>query len=283
VSSPSIRWHTAACERSWCGELSAQNASCAAAARATAPGGALTGRLTGAPIRSASSAARTPRQRRDMRALGQRAADPHRRGSRPRPWRKCGAAAIPNCFRLGHRVSLYLKIFIVYLPLSVVSRAYQGVGGRSILFNAGNRSAAERRGSHVIAKINAWVTRIGAPCEIDTEREWFVHVLHCNGKILKWCDRTYSNIKTKCAHVEIEVPPGCYLVVATWSPGAGTNLGKPFDPYVGRARQLRRPCLRDAVSADIPFLRSLVPDRSERAYSTECAAQGGGSSCQGRR
>jgi hypothetical protein len=75
------------------------------------------------------------------------------------------------------------------------------------------------------AKINAWVTRVGAPCEIDTEREWYVHVLHCNGKPLKWCNREFTNIKTKCAHVEIEVPPGCYLVCATWSPGAGQNLG----------------------------------------------------------
>ena len=74
------------------------------------------------------------------------------------------------------------------------------------------------------ATLNVWVTGVGEPCKIDDQRQWYVHVLHCDGTILDWCGRHYQNIPTKCGHVEIEVPPGTYLVVATWSPGApGTS------------------------------------------------------------
>jgi hypothetical protein len=37
---------------------------------------------------------------------------------------------------------------------------------------------------------------------------------------------SFINIPTKCAHVEIEVPPGCYIVAATLSPGA-PSTGTP--------------------------------------------------------
>ena len=73
------------------------------------------------------------------------------------------------------------------------------------------------------ATLNVWVTEVGEPCKIDMEHQWFVHVLHCDGTALNWCDREYINILTKCGHVEIEVPPGQYMVVATWSPGQPKN------------------------------------------------------------
>lgn len=80
------------------------------------------------------------------------------------------------------------------------------------------------------AKLNVWVTAVGDPCKIDMEHQWFVHVLHCNGKLLSWCDKVYTNLKTKCGHLELEIPPGCYMVCATWSPAQGgqvspTSLG----------------------------------------------------------
>lgn len=73
------------------------------------------------------------------------------------------------------------------------------------------------------ARLNVWVTQVGKPCRIDSERTWFVHILHCNGEILEWCDRRFVNLQTKCGHLDVEVPPGCYTVVATWSPSHDPN------------------------------------------------------------
>lgn len=71
---------------------------------------------------------------------------------------------------------------------------------------------------------------MGDPCKIDMQHQWYVHVLHCDGTILDWCDKRYTNLKTKCGHLDIKIPPGCYMVVATWSPardvgGPPTSLG----------------------------------------------------------
>jgi hypothetical protein len=75
------------------------------------------------------------------------------------------------------------------------------------------------------AKLNIWVTEVGDPCKIDLEHKWFVHILQCDGSFLVWCRDgkpvPYTNILTECGHVEVEVPPGCYLVMATWSLSAG--------------------------------------------------------------
>ena len=65
------------------------------------------------------------------------------------------------------------------------------------------------------AKINVWVTERGQPCKI-TSRDWRVAVAHCNGEILEWCGKKYDNIPAKCGHAEIEVPPGCYVVAASY-------------------------------------------------------------------
>ena len=76
------------------------------------------------------------------------------------------------------------------------------------------------------ARMNVWVTEIGDPCKIDLQHQWYVHVLHCDGSLLTWCREgpnplPYTNIRTHCGHAEIEVPPGEYLVMATWSPSEG--------------------------------------------------------------
>ncbi len=80
------------------------------------------------------------------------------------------------------------------------------------------------------AKLNVWVTGVGEACRIDNEHQWFVHILHCNGELLHWCDRTFTNLPTKCGHLDIEIPPGCYMVVATWSPAPG---GGQFPTFLG--------------------------------------------------
>ena len=55
------------------------------------------------------------------------------------------------------------------------------------------------------------------------EHQWYVHVLDCNGHILDWCGTKYTNIPTRCGHVDVGLPPGCYTVCATWSPGDGSG------------------------------------------------------------
>jgi hypothetical protein len=75
------------------------------------------------------------------------------------------------------------------------------------------------------ARLNVWITQVGDPCKIDLEHRWFVHVLQCDGSLLRWCregrEDDYTNIPTECGHVEFDVPPGEYLVMATWSVGSG--------------------------------------------------------------
>jgi hypothetical protein len=75
------------------------------------------------------------------------------------------------------------------------------------------------------ARLNVWVTRVGDPCRIDLEHQWFVHVLHCEGDILEWPQgHRFINLPTKSGHLEVEIPPGCYFVCATWSPARPDQL-----------------------------------------------------------
>lgn len=72
------------------------------------------------------------------------------------------------------------------------------------------------------ARLNVWITAIGDPCHIiqeNKEEQWFVHIVDCDGKVLTWCGRKYRDIETKCGHVEIEIPPGCYAVFASHTKG----------------------------------------------------------------
>ena len=82
--------------------------------------------------------------------------------------------------------------------------------------------------------VNIWITKRGDPCQIaDTEH--FVYVLQCSGKVLEWCGRRYANdpadkknpnwMKTKCGHLELELPPGCYVVGAVESSAGIPPLG----------------------------------------------------------
>lgn len=66
-----------------------------------------------------------------------------------------------------------------------------------------------------LAKLNIWITDLGTACKIS-ERTWYVNIYTCDGNILEWCGRRYAILPAKCGHLEVEIPPGCYLVNAVW-------------------------------------------------------------------
>ena len=37
-------------------------------------------------------------------------------------------------------------------------------------------------------------------------------VTYCNGNPVEWCGHTFSFEEAKCGHVELRLPPGCYIV-----------------------------------------------------------------------
>lgn len=93
------------------------------------------------------------------------------------------------------------------------------------------------------AKLNVWVTAVGEPCRIDMQHQWYVHVLHCDGELLNWCGRTYTNLPTKCGHLEIEIPPGCYMVCATWSPApVGQSSPTSLGNHISHLASIRASC-----------------------------------------
>jgi hypothetical protein len=82
-----------------------------------------------------------------------------------------------------------------------------------------------RRKNMGTANLQVWITQRGDPCRIATT-EHFVYVLECcTGKPLRWCDRVYSGLRTKCGHLELEIPPGCYIVGAVESTAGIPPLG----------------------------------------------------------
>jgi len=72
------------------------------------------------------------------------------------------------------------------------------------------------------ARLDVWVSELGDGCRIHPTRLWYVHVLQCDGSLLVHGDTTFTNQVTTNGHVALDVPPGQYLVVATWSKGNGT-------------------------------------------------------------
>jgi hypothetical protein len=96
--------------------------------------------------------------------------------------------------------------------------------------------------SDCTAKLCVWVTEFGDPCHIMQTEPFFVHVTDCEGNVLKWCDKTYSFIPTKCGTVEIEVPPGCYSVFATHTPGPKSLVRPPFGNRLTHVQVVRVNC-----------------------------------------
>jgi hypothetical protein len=81
-----------------------------------------------------------------------------------------------------------------------------------------------------MATIQIWITSEGSPCTISERDEhdntpWYVAIMHCDGRVLKWCKTDYSAMVAECGHLEVKVPPGCYIIRA----GEGLRV----DPKTG--------------------------------------------------
>jgi hypothetical protein len=98
--------------------------------------------------------------------------------------------------------------------------------------------------------LNVWISNLGEPCTITNDaasgipHAWVVAVSHCDGTVLNWSEGRYrfhhddswasiplhtppggaagwwyDSVPTLDGHVEIEVPPGCYVLrgsMHTW-------------------------------------------------------------------
>jgi len=78
-----------------------------------------------------------------------------------------------------------------------------------------------------MSTLQIWITSEGSPCTISERDEndnlpWQVAIMHCDGRVLTWCGRRYVGIPAPCGHVEVQVPPGCYIIRA----GEGMRVDK---------------------------------------------------------
>lgn len=94
------------------------------------------------------------------------------------------------------------------------------------------------------AVLNVWITSLGEPCSIASDvrlpHAWVVAISHCDGRVVDWSEGRFrfrhddpwipivlhtppggapgywfDSIPSRDGHVEIELPPGCYVVRAT--------------------------------------------------------------------
>jgi hypothetical protein len=78
-----------------------------------------------------------------------------------------------------------------------------------------------------MSTLQIWITSEGSPCTISERDDhdntpWQVAVMHCDGRVLTWCGRRYVGLVAPCGHLEIKVPPGCYIIRA----GEGMGVDK---------------------------------------------------------
>jgi hypothetical protein len=71
-----------------------------------------------------------------------------------------------------------------------------------------------------LGRLNVFVSELDHGCKVDS-RTWYVTIYGCDGRVLEWCGRRYVAIPARCGHLELQIPPGCYTIVATWSFATG--------------------------------------------------------------
>jgi hypothetical protein len=69
-----------------------------------------------------------------------------------------------------------------------------------------------------LARLNVWIRYepdITWSCKVDTSNRWWVTIKDCTGRILEAEGKLFSRVgPTEHGHIEIEVPPGCYVLSA---------------------------------------------------------------------
>jgi hypothetical protein len=100
-----------------------------------------------------------------------------------------------------------------------------------------------------IAKINIWVSDVGDPCGTfkGGSECGGMHIFDCKG-ILEWpCGRylapdgtwqpvpggKYESLPFQCGHLEVEVPPGCYWILAGYETKASYIYHLNYTTHVG--------------------------------------------------
>lgn len=84
-----------------------------------------------------------------------------------------------------------------------------------------------------LARLNVWFAALDHPFKKVAEPNvpiMKVNVYDMDGPF-RWCGKTYLGLEAKCGHIEIQLPPGCYLVAGTvnapWDyPNYDTDLVK---------------------------------------------------------
>jgi hypothetical protein len=147
------------------------------------------------------------------------------------------------------------------------------------------------------AILNVWITNLGEPCTIANDAgsglpyAWSVAVSHCDGRVLNWSEGRYryhhddkwipipyhtppggipgwwyEQIRTRDGHVELEVPPGCYVVrgsMHTWF----TN-GLLYGNWATERAIVQACCGQDvcatlyaptAIACSVPLFQFVVP------------------------
>jgi len=98
-----------------------------------------------------------------------------------------------------------------------------GLHGRrlwSCTDDPGRLRQPERRIAMSLGRLNVFVSELDHGCKVDS-RTWFVTIYDCDGRVFEWCGRRYVAIPARCGHLEIELPPGCYTLLAAWSFAVG--------------------------------------------------------------
>ena len=82
------------------------------------------------------------------------------------------------------------------------------------------------------ARLNVWIGDDRTdPCRITSRRQAKVFVTYCDHKIVVWCDREQV-YEAQCGHVDIWLPPGCYIVFAELPAEEGYPYNRTYPSLV---------------------------------------------------
>jgi hypothetical protein len=64
-------------------------------------------------------------------------------------------------------------------------------------------------------KLNIWISEIQQPCKMS-QHNWWITIFDCSGEVLEWPkNHKYLYIPAPASHLEVELPPGTYRIMAT--------------------------------------------------------------------